>query len=288
MRLRPNFADGTILGPAPDTLLAKGQMPESNQPIAAMFASYPSLRGRAVLVTGGATGIGSSIVTHFARQGARVAFFDIQDEPAHQLIESVKAESDTPPVFLHCDLTNIQEVQSSMERAIATLGGVDVMVNNAGNDRRHKIEEVTPEYWDNCMQQNLRHYFFCTKAVLPAMKDAGRGSIINMSSISWMIPSTGVPVYIAAKAAIVGLTRTLAHELGPMGIRVNAVLPGAIATEKQKRLVYTPEYKAKILASQALKRDILPDDVARLVLFLAADDSSAITNQSYIVDGGWV
>ena len=138
------------------------------------------------------------------------------------------------------------------------------------------------------MQQNLRHYFFCTKAVLPAMKDAGRGSIINMSSISWMIPSTGVPVYVAAKAAIVGLTRTLAHELGPMGIRVNAVLPGAIATEKQKRLVYTPEYKAEILASQALKRDILPDDVARLVLFLAADDSSAITNQSYVVDGGWV
>src|SRR5215469_10880910 len=159
MRLRPNFADGTILGPAPDTLLAKGQMPESNQPIAAMFASYPSLRGRAVLVTGGATGIGSSIVTHFARQGARVAFFDVQDEPAHQLIESVKAESDTPPVFLHCDLTNIEELQSSMERAIAILGGVDVMVNNAGNDRRHKIEEVTPEYWDNCMQQNLRHYF---------------------------------------------------------------------------------------------------------------------------------
>ena len=126
------------------------------------------------------------------------------------------------------------------------------------------------------------------RAVLPAMKEAGRGSVINMSSISWMIPSTGVPVYVAAKAAIVGLTRTMAHELGPAGIRVNAVLPGAIATEKQKRLVYTPEYKAEIMASQALKRDILPEDVARLVLFLGADDSSAITNQSYVVDGGWV
>ncbi len=126
------------------------------------------------------------------------------------------------------------------------------------------------------------------QAVLPAMRAAGRGSIINMSSISWLIPSTGLPVYIAAKAAIVGLTRTLAHELGPAGIRVNAVLPGAIVTEKQKRLVYTPDYKAKILASQALKREIMPADVARLVLFLASDDSSAITNQSYVIDGGWV
>ena len=147
---------------------------------------------------------------------------------------------------------------------------------------------MTPEYWDDCIERNLRHYFFCMQAVLPAMKAAGRGSIINLSSIAWMIPSTGLPVYVAAKAAIVGLTRTLAHELGPAGIRVNAVLPGAIATEKQKRLVYTPEYKAQIMARQALKRDILPEDVARLVLFLAADDSSAITNQSYVVDGGWV
>ena len=138
------------------------------------------------------------------------------------------------------------------------------------------------------MQLNLKHQFFCIQSVLPAMKAARRGSIINMSSISWMIPSTGVPVYIAAKAAIVGLTRTMAHELGPAGIRVNAVLPGAIATEKQKRLVYTPKYKAEIMASQALKRDVLPEDVARLVLFLAADDSGAVTNQSYVVDGGWV
>jgi NAD(P)-dependent dehydrogenase (short-subunit alcohol dehydrogenase family) len=138
------------------------------------------------------------------------------------------------------------------------------------------------------MEQNLRHYFFCIQAVLPSMRKARRGSIINMSSISWMIPSTGVPLYIAAKAAIVGLTRTLAHELGADNIRVNAVLPGAIATERQRQLWYTPEYKAEIMASQALKRDILPEDVARLVVFLAADDSSAITNQSYIVDGGWV
>jgi D-xylose 1-dehydrogenase len=254
----------------------------------AEFARYPSLPGRAVLVTGGATGIGESLVAHFARQGARVAFFDIQDEAAHSLVESLNAEGCPAPLYLHCDLTDVGALQRAAGEAIAALGTVDVLVNNAANDQRHTIEEVTPEYWDQSMAINLRPQFFMIQAVLPAMRKAGRGSIINMSSISWMIPSTGVPLYIAAKAAIVGLTRTLAHELGPEGIRVNAVQPGAIVTEKQKRLWYTPEYKAEIMASQALKRDILPGDVARLVLFLAADDSSAITNQSYVIDGGWV
>ena len=252
------------------------------------FARYPSLQGRAVLVTGGATGIGESIVAHFARQGSRVAFIDIQEEPAGQLVESLSAEGCPAPLYIHCDLTDIEALQSAVKQALATLGGIDVLVNNAANDQRHSIEEVTPDYWDHSIAVNLRPQFFTIQAVLPAMRAAGRGSIINMSSISWMIPSTGVPLYVAAKAAIVGLTRTMAHELGPANIRVNAVLPGAIATERQRRLWYTPEYKAEILASQALKRDIMPDDVARLVLFLAADDSSAITNQSYIVDGGWV
>lgn len=252
------------------------------------FAVYPSLRGRAVLITGGATGIGESLVRHFARQGSRVAFFDIQQEAAHTLVESLTAEGCPVPFFIHCDLTNVAALQTAVEEVLAEFGGLDVLVNNAGNDQRHAIEQVTPEYWDHSIAVNLRPYFFCIQAALPAMRAQERGSIINMSSISWMIPSTGVPVYIAAKAAIVGLTRTLAHELGSSNIRVNAVLPGAIVTEKQKRLVYTPEYKAEIMASQALKRDILPEDVARLVLFLAADDSSAITNQSYIVDGGWV
>ncbi len=252
------------------------------------FARYPSLQGRAVLVTGGATGIGESLVTHFARQGARVAFLDIQDEPAQSLVANLTAEGCPAPLYLRCDLTDIGTLQSAVGEVIEALGTVDVLVNNAANDQRHTIEEVTPEYWEHCMQQNLKHHFFCIQAVLPAMRRAGRGSIINISSISWMVPSTGLPVYTTAKAGIVGLTRTLAHELGAEGIRVNAVLPGAIVTEKQKRLWYTPEYKAEIMASQALKRDILPDDVARLVLFLAADDSSAITNQSYIVDGGWM
>jgi NAD(P)-dependent dehydrogenase (short-subunit alcohol dehydrogenase family) len=182
----------------------------------------------------------------------------------------------------------VPALQAAIAQALARHGTVDVLVNNAANDQRHRIEDVTPEYWDQCVALNLRPYFFTAQALLPAMAAAGRGSIINLSSIAWMIPTTGMPVYVAAKAGIVGLTRTLAHDFGSRGIRVNAVLPGAIATEKQKKLIYTPEYKANILASQSLKRDLVPDDVARLVLFLAADDSSAITNQSYVVDGGWV
>jgi NAD(P)-dependent dehydrogenase (short-subunit alcohol dehydrogenase family) len=252
------------------------------------FATYPSLKGKAVLVTGGASGIGASIVAHFAAQGSRVAFLDIEEKTGRQLANSLAPGVASAPMFFPCDLTNVSELKARVGDAIAALCGVDVLVNNAANDQRHTIEDVTQEYFDGSIAVNLRPQFFMIQAVLPAMKAAGRGSIINMSSISWMIPSTGVPVYIAAKAAIVGLTRTLAHECGPQGIRVNAVLPGAIATEKQRQLVYTPEYKAEILAAQALKRDILPEDVARLVLFLAADDSSAITNQSYIVDGGWV
>ena len=252
------------------------------------FARYPSLQDRIVLVTGGATGIGASMVKHFARQGARVVFFDIQDEPAVAMVEELGKEGFPAPLYVHCDLTDVEALQGAVKQVLAAHGTVDVLVNNAANDQRHRIEEVTPEYWDRSMAVNLRPQFFMIQAVLPAMKAAGRGSIVNMSSISWMIPSTGVPLYIAAKAAIVGLTRTLAHEVGKNNIRVNAVLPGAIATERQKQLWYTPEYKAEMLASQALKRDIVPEDVARLVLFLAADDSSAITNQSYVVDGGWV
>lgn len=252
------------------------------------FARYPSLEGKAVLITGGATGIGESLVQHFARQGARVALFDVQDEPARALAASLAEEGCPEPLYSRCDLTDLDALKAGFARAISVLGTVDVLVNNAANDQRHSTESVTPEMWESLMAINLRPQFFAIQAVLPAMKAAGRGSIINMSSISWMIPTTGLPVYIAAKAGIVGLTRTLAHELGPVGIRVNAVLPGAIATEKQKQLWYTPEGIENILRNQALKRQLEPDEVARLVLFLAADDSSAITNQSYIVDGGWV
>jgi D-xylose 1-dehydrogenase len=254
----------------------------------AQFARYPSLKGRCVLITGGATGIGASLVTNFARQGSRVAFFDIEDEPGKRLIAALADEGLPAPMYVHCDLTDVTALQNGVAKVIAALGAVDVLVNNAGNDQRVSVDDVTPEFWDRSMAINLRPQFFMVQAVLPAMRAAGRGSIINMSSISWMIPSTGVPVYVAAKAAVVGLTRTLAHELGQHNIRVNAVLPGAVATERQKQLWYTPEYIAEIQRNQALKRQIEPDEVARLVLFLAADDSSAITNQSYIIDAGWV
>jgi NAD(P)-dependent dehydrogenase (short-subunit alcohol dehydrogenase family) len=252
-----------------------------------LYAHYPSLEGRAVLVTGGASGIGESIVSHFARQGARVAFLDIQDEPAQRLVEELAAEGNPAPCYIHCDLTDVAAIQSAVAQVLATLGTVDVLVNDAANDQRHTIEEVTAESWDRSIAINLRPHFFTIQAVLPAMRAAGRGAIINFSSISGLIHAPGIPLYITAKAAIVGLTRALALELGGANIRVNAVLPGAIVTERQRRLWYTPEYKAGILQNQALKRDLLPEDVARLVLFLASDDASAITSQSYIVDGGW-
>ncbi len=252
------------------------------------YATYPSLRDRVVLVTGGASGIGASIVEHFALQGSRVAFLDRLVEPAQALIGSVAGRAAHRPVFLRCDLTDIAALRTSLAEAAAQFGPIRVLVNNAANDDRHRLEEVTPEYWDGRMAVNLRHYFFATQAVVPGMRAAGGGSIVNLSSIAWVIPSTGLPAYVTAKAGIVGLTRALARELGEANVRVNCVMPGAIATERQRRLWYTPEYKALVASRQALKRELVPEDVARLVLFLAADDASAITNQSYIVDGGWV
>ena len=252
------------------------------------FGIYPSLKDRAVVVSGGATGIGEFIVSAFAAQGARVAFLDIQDAAADALLERIQSSGFPAPAYYHCDLTDVAAIQTTMRKILERSGSVDVLVNNAGNDSRHKIEDVTPEFWDKTMAVNLKHQFFLAQAVISSMKGARRGSIVNMSSIGWIIPSTGIPIYVTAKAAIVGMTRSLAHELGQHGIRVNAVLPGAILTERQKQLWFTEAYKAEVLANQALKRMILPEEVARLVLFLAADDSSAITNQSYVVDGGWV
>ena len=175
-----------------------------------------------------------------------------------------------------------------MGEILQSFPAVDVLVNNAGNDTRHEIEEVTSEYWDRCMQVNLKHQFFMAQAVLPGMRQARRGAIINMSSIGWIIPSTRMPIYVTAKAAIVGMTRTLAHEVGGDGIRVNAVLPGAILTARQRELWFTEEYKQQVLSRQAIKRMILPEEVAKLILFLGSDESLAITNQSFIIDGGWV
>ncbi len=252
------------------------------------YARYPSLADRVVLVTGGASGIGSVIVEHFAQQGARVAFLDIDAAGAAAAVASLNGLSAHQPLFIRCDLTDIAALRAAVDQAEHELGTIMVLVNNAANDDRHQTEDVSPEYWDERINVNLRHQFFAMQAVLPQMKAAGAGSIINLSSIAWMVPSTGYPIYIAAKAAIAGLTRTMAHELGVFGIRVNCVSPGSIATERQRRLWLTPEYSARIMSRQALKRELVPADVARLVLFLAADDSSGITNQNYIVDGGVV
>jgi len=250
------------------------------------FARYPSLQDKTVLITGGASGIGASMVEHFAAQGSRVAFLDTDEQSATKLLQNIHAKHS--PVFLKCDLTDIAALRSAIQKAESQLGAIRVLVNNAASDDRHKTEEVTPEYWDERMAVNLRHQFFATQAVVPGMNSAGGGSIINMSSISWVIPSTGLPAYITAKAGIVGLTRTLSREFGVANIRVNCILPGAIMTERQRRLWMTPEYLAEIMRSQALKRELLPEDVARLVLFLSAEDSATITGQSFIIDGGWV
>jgi D-xylose 1-dehydrogenase len=253
-----------------------------------MFAAYPSLKDVPVLITGGATGIGASMVEHFAMQGSRVAFVDIDDAGAAKLIEAITQRVVHSPLFLPCDLTDISTLRVAVEKVESQLGPIRVLVNNAANDDRHKFAEVTPEYWDQRMAVNLRHHFFAAQAVTPGMTRAGGGSIINMSSIAWMIPSTGLPGYVTAKAGIVGLTRTLAKELGPANIRVNAVSPGAIMTERQRRLWMTPEYLAEIMRRQSLKRELLPEEVARLVIFLASEDSSAITGQNFVIDGGWV
>jgi NAD(P)-dependent dehydrogenase (short-subunit alcohol dehydrogenase family) len=252
------------------------------------FATYPSLRGRRVLISGGATGIGEAFVTRFAQQGARVAFLDIDDVAAQALTDGIERDGNPRPQYHHCDLTDIAAVREAVATSIKELGGLDVLINNAANDMRHSIDEVTPELWDRLMAVNLRHQFFVTQAAIPALRASGAGSVITMSSIAWMIPSVGLPIYVTAKAGILGLTRTLAHELGKDNIRVNCLLPGAIVTEKQRRLWVTPQYSAEILGAQALKRHLEPDEVASMALFLAADDSSAMTGQGYVIDGGWV
>jgi D-xylose 1-dehydrogenase len=252
------------------------------------YARYPSLEDKVVLITGGASGIGASMVDHFATQGSRVAFIDKDKLSAAKLVETLSPDPAHGPLFLECDLTDIAALRSAIRDIEEKFGTVSCLVNNAARDDRHKTLEVTPEYWDERMAVNLRHQFFATQAVVPGMTSAGGGSIINMSSISWIIPSTGLPAYVTAKAGIVGLTRTLSRELGGSNIRVNCVLPGAIMTERQRRMWMTPEYLADVMKAQALKRELVPEDVARLVLFLAADDSATITGQNFIIDGGWV
>jgi NAD(P)-dependent dehydrogenase (short-subunit alcohol dehydrogenase family) len=249
-------------------------------------AIYPSLRDRAVLVTGGATGIGASHVLHFAAQGARVALLDIQEAPARALCDRIAAAGQPKPHFYHCDLRDIDALKASIVEAEKALGPFRVLVNNAAHDDRHKWQDVTVEYWEERLQVNLRHQFFAIQAVAPAMQKAGGGSIINFGSISWHLAQGGMPAYTTSKAGIEGLTRSFARDLGPDNIRVNCVIPGWIMTERQKTLWLTPAGREATLQQQCLKQMLEPDDVARLVLWLAADDSRMCSGHLWTVDGG--
>jgi NAD(P)-dependent dehydrogenase (short-subunit alcohol dehydrogenase family) len=252
------------------------------------FATYPSLRGQVAFVSGGATGLGAEFVAQLAAQGVRVSFIDLQDDAAHALAEKVAGCGSPRPLYQHCDVRDIAALQAAVAATGERLGPVTVLVNNAANDERHSVETLSVAKWDDRLNVNLRHHFFATQAAVPMMRAAGRGSVINLGSISAHIDLTDLPVYITAKAGIEGLTRTLARELGPHGIRVNCVLPGWIMTERQLKHWITPEAEASIARNQCLPQKLYPADVARLVLWLAAEDSRACTAQMWIVDGGWM
>ncbi|MBN3764873.1 SDR family oxidoreductase [Burkholderia sp. Ac-20365] len=251
-----------------------------------VYARYPSLVDRTVLITGGATGIGASFVEHFVAQGARVAFFDI-DETAGDALADQLGDSCHKPLFLRVDLTDIDALKKAIADVRSALGPIEALVNNAANDKRHKIEDVTPESFDAGIAVNIRHQFFAAQAVAEDMKAARRGSIINLGSISWMLKNGGYPVYTLAKASVQGLTKGLARDLGPFNIRVNSLLPGWVMTEKQKRLWLDDAGRLAIKQGQCIDGELLPEDLARMALFLAADDSRMITAQEVIVDGGW-
>jgi NAD(P)-dependent dehydrogenase (short-subunit alcohol dehydrogenase family) len=251
------------------------------------YASYPSLVDRTVFITGGADGIGSAMVEQFARQGSRVAFVDKNVEYALTTIQRcVDAGVAHAPKFFEVDLLDIAALQAACASAIDALGGVTVLVNNAANDDRHDWRDVTPEYFDNRINTNLRHYFFAIQALAPQMLEAGVGSIINIGSSSYMMKEDGFPGYAIAKSAVEGITRTMARTFGPRGVRVNTVLPGWVPTERQLAKWWTPEGEQSTMNNQSIKRRILPDEFAQMVLFLAADDGAACTAQQFLVDGG--
>ncbi|WP_316205071.1 SDR family oxidoreductase [Bradyrhizobium sp. SZCCHNS3004] len=249
-------------------------------------AIYPSLKDRTVLVTGGGSGIGEAIVRQFVGQGSRVGFIDIDVKASNQLLADLPADAKVH--FEPADLRDIAALRRAVAGVREALGPITILVNNAARDDRHTIEEVTPEYWDERIAVNLKHQFFAAQAIAPDMTQAGGGSIVNIGSVSWVIGQGNMPCYTTAKSAIQGLTRALARDLGPNNVRVNSILPGWIMTQRQRDLWLTPEGEAEIMQRQCLKRKLVPDDIARVVLFFAADDSGACTNQNYIVDGGWV
>ena len=242
-------------------------------------AIYPSLRGKRVLVTGGGSGIGAGIVEAFARQGSDVTFFDITEDESKALAERVGAR------FEKVDLTDIAALRDRIA-ALTAGGAVDILVNNAANDDRHDIGDVDEAYWEDRINVNLKHLFFCSQAVIPAMRSNGGGVIINLGSISWHLGLPQLALYQTCKAAIEGLTRSLARDLGPDNIRVSCVIPGNVRTPRQMQW-YTPEAEAEIVQAQCLKGRLAPEDVAAMVLFLASDDARLVTGHEHFVDAGW-
>ncbi|NBW07719.1 MAG: SDR family oxidoreductase [Caulobacteraceae bacterium] len=248
-----------------------------------MGAIYPDLAGKVVIVTGGAGGIGEAITRSFIAQKAKVGFLDIDVTRGKRL----EAELGADARFVTCDLTDIPALKAAIQTVRDAFGPIDVLINNAAHDERHATLEVTEDYWDGRMAVNLKHQFFAAQAVLPDMQATGKGAIVNMGSTSWVIGQGGMPAYTASKSAVIGLTRSLARDFGAFGVRVNAIAPGWIMTERQLELWVTPETEKSIYENQCLKRRLVPDDIAKVAVFMSSDEAGAITNQHYIVDGGW-
>jgi D-xylose 1-dehydrogenase len=250
------------------------------------YTLYPSLKGRVVFISGGSSGIGAELVRAFAAQGSQVAFCGTKPDGGRALIDECVAAGHTAPWYGACDVRDVAAYQALLARVGSEVGAITVLVNNAGRDDRHKMEEVTSAFWDDRLALNLKHYFFAIQAVAPGMEKAGGGSVVNMGSVSWMRGRPNLAGYTTAKAGILGLTRTLARELGARNIRVNALVPGAIVTDRQTTLHRDPAADKEFLDAQCLKIRLDPGHVARATLFLAADDSDGMTGQHVLVDGG--
>lgn len=248
-------------------------------------AIYPSLNNKVVLVTGGGSGIGESITRSFIKQGAKVAFLDFNEKDSIKLIKDLNTDN---LHFEFCDLRDIEQLKNSIKKISSKFGPIQILVNNAARDDRHSLQSVTSEYFDERIATNLKHQLFASQAVVSDMEKNGGGAIINMGSTSWMIGQGEMPCYTTAKSAIQGLTRGLARDLGPKNIRVNCVVPGWIMTERQVDMWLTPESEKELMDRQCIKRKLFPKDIARFVLFMASDEASACSNQSFVVDGGWL
>ncbi len=253
-----------------------------------MKTEYFDLKNKRALVSGGASGIGASIVEHLCEQGVEVYFFDINKNEAKKTINKIKKKKFKTPSFVECNIKNIKKYKSSILKIIKKQGPIDILVNNASNDQRHRLEKITEKYWDDRMAINLKHYLFAIQAVKKSMIKNNGGSIINLGSVSWVRGAVMFPAYSTAKAGIHGLTRSLARDLGKYNIRINSIAPGSIATERQSKLWLNPKFKKEILKNQALKKQLLPEDVSKMVLYLASDVSSGSTKQNFIVDAGLI